>query len=236
MQVYEGLMDLSRRNIWYQANYGNHRYFNPNLATGESLKAHFTYKYEKYPVTNFTLADLIEYDCHRKDEALLKKYEDNPEFELAYDHPLRQAGRFLNSPEIHDFMMYITGKSLSYDNFICFASRYSAGDYNGSHNDGSFPRSIAFVLNMTKDWLIHWGGNLVVMDENFENVIEDFTPRFNNLVLFDVPLPHAVLPVSAFCPSDRYALSGWYYDSSFKREKIEKTMKNFKLELKSFRR
>jgi Rps23 Pro-64 3,4-dihydroxylase Tpa1-like proline 4-hydroxylase len=216
-QVYEGFLDLTERHLWYQVNYGDPRYYNKKLKGDAAVYAHFSYKFEKFPLTNFKLSHLIDFDARRKDiSKLVKNNEEHPENELSEFHPLRKVSSLLNSRQGHDFISSLTGQSLTYDSCQCFASKYVAGDFNGSHSDadysGNSPRKVAYVFNMTKNWLVHWGGNLIILDHNFENVIEDYTPKFNSLIVFDVPLAHAVLPVSTYCQSERYALTGWYYD------------------------
>jgi hypothetical protein len=217
--IYNGFQDLTARNLWFQINYGDPKFYDKKLKGDEALYAHFTYKFEKYPLVNFKLSSLLNYDGRRKDfdsrrqdAAKIQLLEDHPENELSEFHPLRKISALFNSRQSHDFITMMTGHKVSYDSIICFASRFSAGDYQGAHSDGGHPRKVAFILNMTKDWLPHWGGNLVMMDENYEKVIEDFMPRFNSIVFFDVPIAHAVLPVSLYCQSDRYALTGWYLD------------------------
>lgn len=209
--LYMGLRSLTQKNLWYQVNYGNPRFYNPNLKGFKYISEHFTYKYEKYPVKNIPLDGLIKLDSNRINTQHLESIKNNPEFELPESHPLRKFGDQINSNQMHDFITKITGHELSYNKVTCFASKYTAGDFNGSHNDGNLPRKVAFVLNMTKEWLPHWGGNLAIFDDSFTEIKRVFMPRFNNLVLFDVPLSHAVLPVSIFCQSERYALTGWFH-------------------------
>ena len=109
-----------------------------------------------------------------------------------------------------DAIQAITGFDATNNYPAAFASRYTAGDFNGTHNDINHFSAVAFVLNMTKYWLPCWGGNLVILDEDFDNIIEAYTPKFNTMIIFDVPIPHAVLPVSIYSQSERLAVSGWY--------------------------
>jgi Rps23 Pro-64 3,4-dihydroxylase Tpa1-like proline 4-hydroxylase len=213
--IYKGFLNLTEKNLWYQSNFGNHRYFDKNMKGWESGSIHFTYKFEKYPVTNFKLSYLLDADCRRKNVNNLRDPDkEHPERELSESHPLRKMGAMINSKQFHNLITLITGYKLTYDSSYCFASRYTADDFMGAHSDGGLPRKVGYILNMTKHWLVHWGGDLVILDNTYKNVIEDYTPSFNNLILFDVPLPHAVLPVSIYCQSDRYALTGWFFDYS----------------------
>lgn len=212
--VYSGLKEISSQGLWYQANHGNPKYYKKELIGEEANHFHFSFRYEMYPLKNYTLEDMSKANIIRKDMKSLHKISANPEMELHYSHPLRQIGDFFNSELAHNLISTITGNPLSSEKALCFASRYTADDFLALHDDGSnnnsSPRRVAFVLNMTKDWLLHWGGNLVILNEEYDQIIEAHIPKFNSLVLFDVPLKHAVLPVSCFCQSERFAITGWY--------------------------
>jgi SM-20-related protein len=211
-QIYQGFQDITARNLWYQVNFGNPRYYDKSLPENERIKPHFSYKFEKYPVKNMSLRSLLLIDAQRHDIEKLRYIADYPELELEDSHPFRIGGEILNSQSSHAAINKITGMELAQKSVKCFASRYTAGNYLATHSDDGPPRMIAFVLNFTKHWLPHWGGNLVIFDGKVENIIETFTPRFNTMILFEVPIHHAVLPVSIYCPSERLALSGWYHN------------------------
>jgi Rps23 Pro-64 3,4-dihydroxylase Tpa1-like proline 4-hydroxylase len=220
--LYQGLRDISQKGLWYQVNYGNPKFYNPNLSWQESNQFHYSFRYEMYPLKNYTIDGMIKNNIARRDIEKLDKISTNPEMELNYKHILREIGDFLNSDAMHDLITFITGNPLSKNDILCFASRFTEDDFLASHNDSthdmSSPRRVAFVLNMTKDWLIHWGGNLLILDDNEDKVIEAFLPLFNNLILFNVPLRHAVLPISCYCQSERFAITGWYqnkYDNNY---------------------
>ena len=222
--TYTGLKDLSEKGLWYQANHGNPKYYKKDLTIEDSNYFHFSFRYEMFPLKNYTLDEMKKSNILKKDIKHLDKINNNPEMELNYSHPLRQIGDFFNSDEMHNLITYITNNPLSANDALCFASRYTADDFLAIHDDGStdsaVPRRVAFVLNMTKDWLIHWGGNLVILNEECDEVIETHIPKFNSLVLFDVPLKHAVLPVSCNCQSERFAITGWY-QNIYKNDNID---------------
>jgi len=211
--VHEGLKDVGERNLWYSVRMGNPRYFDRKRVKGNYMPDNFNFSYERFPLKNITIDDLKK-DSFRYEQDNLKKLRLNPEMELPVEHPLRKLGDLLDSKEMHDLISFITKNPLSYYSVTLFASRFMPCDYISLHSDSSYDgtstRRVAFVLNMTKNWLVHWGGNLVVLDDSFENIIDDYMPRFNSLILFDVPLPHAVLPVSVYAQSERFAITGWY--------------------------
>ena len=45
--------------------------------------------------------------------------------------------------------------------------------------------TIAFVINLTKDWRVDYGGNLHFLD-NEGKVNRTYIPSFNNLIIFEV--------------------------------------------------
>ena len=89
-------------------------------------------------------------------------------------------------------------------------TRYRPGDFLTLHSDkdAGGRRLCAYVLNMTRDWRADWGG-LLLFHDAAGNVAEGFTPGFNQLNLFRVPMDHSVSQVASFAPRDRYAVSGW---------------------------
>lgn len=213
--VYKGFLDLDEKNLWYQANYGSPQYYDKNLEKKDFLFKHFSYRCERYPLTNFKLSDLLGHDSRRTIKGTANISEAHPETELPEFHSLRKASNFFNSKQMHDFVSHLTDIKLTYNKLQCFASKYSAGDFLRIHADGVFgevtPRKVAFVMNMTKDWVVHWGGALAILDEQGENIIDTYAPKFNSLVLFDVPLTHTVLPVCNYAKENRYTLTGWFY-------------------------
>ena len=214
--IYNGLQELTKKNLWYQSNYGNPRYVGKDLKLDLNSPDNITYSYsfERFPLVGFRLTDILSCDSRRKE---LNALVDNnyPERELENEHPLRKVGELMNSDEIHDLVKTIISKELTYNKAQCFASRFTAGDFISIHNDRgvgkSSPRKVAFLLNMTKNWAIHWGGNLVIVDDACKNIIEAFVPSFNKLVLMDVATIHAVLPVFMYCQESRFSITGTFY-------------------------
>lgn len=212
--LYEALKELNKKGLWYQANFGNPKFYDSTLTLEQSDARHFSYRYEMYPLKSYTLDSMKKSFIFRTDMNKLENISDNPEMELKHNNILREVSDFLNSEYMHDLIGFITGNTLSYNDLVCFASRYTADDYLAPHNDSTHdrvsPRRVAFVINLTKDWLLHWGGNLVILEEDKDKAIETFIPLFNNMILFNVPVRHAIFPVSCYCQSERFAITGWY--------------------------
>jgi len=92
----------------------------------------------------------------------------------------------------------------------CHASRYRPGHFLTTHDDEdpSKTRLFAYVLNLTRDWRIEWGGLLQFHDEH-GHISGAFTPRWNTLNLFSVPQRHSVSMVTPAARTDRLSITGW---------------------------
>ena len=116
---------------------------------------------------------------------------------------------FLSSPEMVAFMRTLTGCD-AIDFADAHASRYRAGHFLTAHDDAvdTMGRRAAYVLNLTREWLVDWGGLLLFYDGQ-GNVERGFTPSFNTLNIFSVPQPHSVTWVNPLAAAPRYAVTGW---------------------------
>lgn len=116
---------------------------------------------------------------------------------------------FLNGPDFIAFVRAVTG-----DNRIDFAdaqaTRYRPGHVLTAHDDSATGknRRFAYVLNLTRDWRVDWGG-LLAFEGADGHVEEAYVPGFNALNLFAVPMRHAVTQVASFAPRDRLSITGW---------------------------
>jgi hypothetical protein len=92
----------------------------------------------------------------------------------------------------------------------CQASRYRPGHFLTTHDDEdpAKERLFAYVLNLTRDWRIEWGGLLQFHDEH-GHVSCALTPRWNALNLFAVPQAHSVSMVTPAARLDRLSITGW---------------------------
>lgn len=212
MSIADGLDDLGRRGLWYQAVHGSPWDMDPELAGRTAARRHFTYRFEKYPICNHPLRAMIGVrgDARRRSYDEAAKVPERPERELPKRHPLRRFGKFYTGESMGGFLSALTGHNLDASSAECFASRYGPGDYNGTHDDNTSGRTVAFVLSLTRQWFLHWGGQTAILDADFERIESVVEPAFNRLFVFDVPLPHAVLPVSPYCQGPRLALTGWF--------------------------
>jgi Rps23 Pro-64 3,4-dihydroxylase Tpa1-like proline 4-hydroxylase len=123
------------------------------------------------------------------------------ELEAAYD--------LVNSPAFLDFVRRLTG-----DDRVAYcdaqASRYRAGQFLTAHDD-ELPgkdRLYAYVLNLTPNWRIEWGGLLLFHDAD-GHVAEAYAPKFNALNIFRVPAWHSVSQVASYVEAHRLSITGW---------------------------
>lgn len=116
---------------------------------------------------------------------------------------------FVNSPDFLDFARRLTGvETIAMAD--AQATCYQPGHFLTPHDDAidGRQRVAAWVLNLTPEWRVEWGGILQFVDGD-GHVAEGYTPRFNALNVFRVPQQHAVSCVSPFAPFPRFSLSGW---------------------------
>lgn len=121
----------------------------------------------------------------------------------------RAVHEFLNGSDFLDFIRVLTGdpRAAYVDSR---ATRFMSGHYLTQHDDSRAgqDRLYAYVLNLTPQWKVDWGGLLAFIDED-GHVAEAYAPRMNALNLFAVPQAHAVTFVTPFARAPRYAITGW---------------------------
>lgn len=127
----------------------------------------------------------------------------------ASDDQLAAFARWWSGGEVRDFFRTVTG-----DAGIAFAdaqaTAYSPGDFLTGHDD-DFPgknRLAAYVLNLTPQWRMEWGGLLAFHDDGASQA-HALMPDFNRLNLFRVPQRHSVTEVTRAAAFRRYAITGW---------------------------
>lgn len=115
---------------------------------------------------------------------------------------------FLLSEKFFDFARSVTGiKEIK--NIEIQTARYTGGNFLMMHNDSQKPeRRVAFVINLTRQWHIDWGGLLHFISQEGQ-VTETFVPAFNSLTFFTVPVLHEVSYVMPFVKQSRYTVTGW---------------------------
>jgi SM-20-related protein len=91
------------------------------------------------------------------------------------------------------------------------ATAYGPGHFLTAHDDDVHGKNrvAAYVLNLSKDWSLDWGG-LLAFHEPGAAAAEALVPSFNTLNLFAVPQRHSVTMVAPFTPRRRYSITGWF--------------------------
>ncbi len=122
---------------------------------------------------------------------------------------LHRVLEFLNSPDYLEF-----ARALTHDPRIrrmnAQATCYRPGHFLKSHNDvePEEGRLYAYVINLTRDWDVDWGGQLQFFDDTGA-VTATLMPRYNSLSIFKIPAAHAVTLVAPWALGSRYAITGW---------------------------
>ncbi len=122
---------------------------------------------------------------------------------------LDEFALFMSSSPVLAFLQHVVGDA-SIDFADAQATAYGPGDFLTEHDDdvAGKSRRAAYVLGLTPDWRMDWGGLLQFRGED-GHVAEAYVPRFNSLNLFAVPAPHSVSMVAPFVPYRRYSVTGW---------------------------
>ena len=171
-------------------------------------------KYEKKSTTQFEKINQLQIknvsQAFGKDQFSYTFYRSmNNDKMFYFEFVLR---KFLNSEKFMNILNEITGLGLTRLNTL-FMSKYKAGNFLSTHSDKGNGR-LAFVINLTKNWKPHYGGNLHFLNDERTDIIDTFVPGFNNLTIFYVPevngIPHYVGHVAPNVKYSRYAISGWF--------------------------
>lgn len=122
--------------------------------------------------------------------------------------PLGDIYMALNDPAFIEPLGDMTAKPFDFCDIQ--ATRYRAGHMLTDHDDNvaGKNRHCAYVLSVCPDWQRKWGGNLEFLDADGA-VTERFTPGYNVLSVFSVPMAHRVSPVRKGVLASRYSLTGW---------------------------
>ena len=230
-ELLDGVRELDALNLWYQSTLGDAAFVDEtrDVLTLEGRECHYAFRFEKYPLHNVSVGDIVSagHFGSRRDirsglddngRGRLERIAADPLSELPESNPLRSLRSLLQSGEMAALLSELLATVVPAAAGVFFLSRFRSGDFLAPHDDGVDPghRLCAAVLGLTPFWLPHWGGNLIMYGEDLRNPPELFVPRFNSLILFNVPRLHAVSAVSASCPRARYSVSGWIYRSADK--------------------
>lgn len=131
------------------------------------------------------------------------------EGEQCTDPVLAQVGNLLAEQNVKKLLSAITG--IAEPKFTDGqVTTYGKNDFLTGHDDdlAESGRAAAFVLGLTPQWRLEWGG-LLMFHEVGEVPFHGLCPQFNTLDLFAVPKHHSVSLVSPAAPRRRYSITGW---------------------------
>ena len=122
--------------------------------------------------------------------------------------PLHAFAEFMRSEAVLDLLRQISGRTaIAYAD--AQATAYHPGDFMTGHDDGikGKHRELAYVLNLTPQWRVEWGGLLLFHEAGGQ--VRGLAPGFNCLNIFAVPVLHSVSQVTPFAGAVRYSVTGW---------------------------
>lgn len=197
-RVLQGIAELDQRALWYQSVYGDPR--------GNG----FSFSFEQFPLRGVRLNSPLARHLSRNPMPTAERILESPSLEFSEKNFLLEFCKDLDSAKWTTWMQKISGHQLTEGAATLFASRYRPGDFLSEHDDAMGARRLACTLHLTPSWRPHWGGQLAILHEETNEVVESIGPGLNQLTLFSVPLRHAVIATSPQAQNDRYAIAGWF--------------------------
>jgi len=121
---------------------------------------------------------------------------------------LHKLTEFLNSEHFLNFVRYITDDD-GIRKSEAMATLYEPGHFLKNHDDLQYfdneDRRCACVLQLSKDWVPDWGGNLIFTSGSEHEF--GITPKFNQFAIFRVPHDHHVSYVAPYATKPRYTIT-----------------------------
>lgn len=120
-----------------------------------------------------------------------------------------QVRDYMQTDAFFQFVKTLTGND-EINKLELLAARYNPGNFLLTHDDFRKPeRRFAYVLNLSKDWKVEWGGLLHFLDEKGQ-LLDTYVPTYNSLTIFKVPASHTVSYVAPYAGRTRYSITGWF--------------------------
>lgn len=115
--------------------------------------------------------------------------------------------KWLNHEETIELISDISGvRGLTYA--TCEATRYSKGQFLTSVKPG-VNQSLVFTIDLTPQWDSNWGG-LLHLHDVYDGAGITFTPKFNNMILFDANQEFSITYLANYIKYNRFALLGYF--------------------------
>jgi SM-20-related protein len=133
----------------------------------------------------------------------------NRTFQIPKNIYITKLFQFLISEKFIKSLNEISDKNITELSEV-FISKYEKNCFLDIHEDKN-KGDIAFVISLTKDWRIDYGGILHFLDDNGD-IKNTFSPKFNNLIFFEVnnKSKHFVSSINNYVKNKRYCITGWY--------------------------
>ncbi|WP_105103470.1 2OG-Fe(II) oxygenase [Microbulbifer pacificus] len=125
------------------------------------------------------------------------------------DEFIASVFEFINGDEFLGIIAEITGQhTITFGDVQ--ATSFEPGHFLTSHDDyvAGKNRRIAYVINLTSEWLSDWGGALQFSSKEGPG-FDGYFPVFNAINLFKVPQLHSVSMVTPFSLKSRVSITGW---------------------------
>lgn len=209
-ELHEHLLVLDENKLWYDVNFIN----NESLKSEqfEQLQKEFAYSYSKYPLYNQSHKSITSHDSQRIITHLAEDKLSQLEREIKYRSALGNFTSYFNSGEGKHIIEVLTNHQFSEDGLTSYAARSSANDFNNVHTDYMPTRLVTMVAYLSPNWSINSGGITCILDDDCENILKAYSPKFNTAIIFDVPMFHLVTPISPQCKDYRYTLTNWFHN------------------------
>lgn len=153
--------------------------------------------------------DEVEHSLDRNKLFYVRLNVESPNFE---DPTLLHLKKLMNSDAFLAPMREITGQpqvSHCWMEATCYQSCCFLGGHRDDHN---VKNRVAFVLNLTQQWQMDWGGLLMLVNNDMQPTM--VPPLWNSLALFTVPRDHFVTTISPAALGKRYSITGWLRDGN----------------------
>lgn len=132
-----------------------------------------------------------------------------PDGEPSDNHVLTQISALMRSKPMLAMLETVTGV-IAPEFTDGQVTAYGEGDFLTGHDDdlAGSGRKVAFVLGLTPQWRLEWGGLLLF--HGLESIdCTGLVPQFNTLDLFSIPRYHSVSMVTRAAPRRRFSVTGW---------------------------
>ncbi|MBI2148483.1 2OG-Fe(II) oxygenase [Candidatus Woesearchaeota archaeon] len=195
------------------------KYINKKYLSFESLKSKFIHAkpfshlvlkdfFSKNFINNF-LNELKKENFEHKESDLFS-FMQTHDLSSSNNHIVIEFYQFLNSNEFKEYLQKITGIS-AFGKIDCSGFIYTSKDYLLPHDDKLGSRKIAYVLNLSRDFLKRDGGSLDFFSKN--KTVKSIIPSFNTFIIFKVTIGKSYHQVNeVLIDKKRLSVAGWFND------------------------